>query len=63
MPKPKKAPLKPQSTLESQAVARFNQNEAEYGRNPRAFRDAITKVTGGVRGVPTQSTQWNRWSP
>ena len=63
MPKKKKAPLKPQSTLESQAVARFNQNESEYGRNPRAFRDAITKVTGGVRGVPTQSTQWNIWSP
>lgn len=58
---PKKNNLKPQSTLQSQAVARFNENEAKA--NPRAFRDAITKVTGGIRGVPTNSTQWNRWSP
>lgn len=62
-PNTKGASLKPQSTLQSQAVARFNENEAIYGRNPRTFRDAITKVTGGIRGVPTNSTQWNRWSP
>lgn len=53
--------LTPKSDLESQAVARLNVNRSSM--RPREFRDAITKVTGGVRGVPSQSTQWNRWSP
>jgi hypothetical protein len=60
---PKKNNLQPKSTLQSQAVARYNENAKAYGANPRAFRDALTKVTGGVRGVPTNTTQWNRWSP
>jgi len=55
----KKRQIKPESTLESQAVARLNDNAAKA--DPRAFRDALTKVTGGIRGVPTQATQWNRW--
>lgn len=58
---PKKNNLIPKSSLQLQAVARFNENEAKA--NPREFRDAITKVTGGIRGIPTQSAQWNRWSP
>jgi hypothetical protein len=55
----KKRQITPASTLQSQAVDRFNSNEAKA--NPRDFRDALTKVTGGVRGVPTNATQWNRW--
>ena len=61
MAKKRKAPLKPQSSLEEQAVARYNVNKGAM--NAREFRDAITKVTGGIRGVPTQAEQWNRWSP
>jgi len=57
MPK-KRVNLQPASTLELQATERFNMNEKTMG--PRQFRDAITKVTGGVRGVPTQAVQWNR---
>ena len=57
MPK-KRVNLQPASTLESQATKRFNMNEKTMG--PRQFRDALTKVTGGVRGVPTQAVQWNR---
>ena len=51
----------PYSTLESQSMQRFQANARNA--SPRDFRDAITKVTGGVRGVVTDSTQWNRWSP
>jgi len=51
--------LKPATDLESQAIERFNMNR--YKADSRAFRDAITKVTGGIRGVPTQAMQWNRW--
>jgi hypothetical protein len=61
MAKKRKAPLTPQSSLEEQAVARYNINKASM--NAREFRDAITKVTGGIRGVPSDSQQWNRWSP
>jgi hypothetical protein len=57
--KKKPSNLKPQSTLQSQAVARFNLNEKNT--DPRQFRDAVTKVTGGVRGVPTNAMQWDRW--
>jgi hypothetical protein len=59
----KRPPLKPQSDLQSQAVAKYNENAMAYGTNTRAFRDALTKVTGGIRGVPTNTTQWGRWSP
>lgn len=59
MAKKKPKPLIPASSLEDQAVARFNDNKSKA--NPRDFRDAITKVTGGIRGVPTNATQWNRW--
>jgi len=59
MAKKKQVQLKPESTLQSQAVARLNVNESKA--NPREFRDALTKVTGGVRGVPTNATQWGRW--
>jgi hypothetical protein len=55
----KERQIKPASTLQSQAVARFNLNESKA--NPRDFRDALTKVTGGVRGIPTNAMQWNRW--
>jgi hypothetical protein len=58
MPK-KKRQITPASDLRSQAVARFNLNEKSM--DPRQFRDAITKATGGIRGVPTNATQWNRW--
>lgn len=27
------------------------------------FRDALTRAVGAIRGVPTETTQWNRWSP
>ena len=54
----KKPQIVPASDLSSQATQRFNLNEKTMG--PRQFRDAITKVTGGIRGVPTQATQWNR---
>lgn len=50
---------KPQSTVQTQAVARFVANKSKA--NPRDFRDAITKVTGGIRGVPTNAMAWNRW--
>lgn len=53
--------LVPNSTLESQAVARFELNRKRM--DPRQFRDAVTKASGSVRGIPTDSTQWNRWSP
>lgn len=59
MPK-KRAPLQPVSTLESQAIERFRMNEASM--DPRQFRDGLTKVTGGVRGIPTNSIQWDRWA-
>ena len=59
MAKKKPNPLIPASSLEEQAVARYNDNKSKA--NPRDFRDAITKVTGGIRGVPTNATQWNRW--
>ena len=58
--KPKGIP-QPYSTLESQSMQRFQIN-ARSASN-RDFREAITKVTGGVRGVVTDSTQWGRWSP
>jgi len=56
---PKKNNLQPKSDLQQQAVARYLENRAKA--NPRDFRDAITKVTGGVRGIPTNAVQWNRW--
>lgn len=59
MPPKNKGIPQPQSTLQSQAVARFQVNARSA--SPRDFRDALTKVTGGIRGVPTQATQWNRW--
>jgi len=52
----------PNSTLESQSMQRFQAN-ARASASPRDFRDAVTKVTGGVRGVVTESTQWGRISP
>lgn len=51
----------PYSTLESQSMQRFQINARSA--SPRDFRDAVTKVTGGVRGVVTESTQWGRISP
>jgi hypothetical protein len=51
----------PYSTLESQSMQRFQINARSA--SPREFRDAITKVTGGVRGVVTESAQWGRISP
>jgi len=51
----------PYSTLESQSLQRFQIN-ARSASN-RDFREAITKVTGGVRGVVTESAQWGRISP
>ena len=59
MPK-KRAPMQPASNLESQARERFLMNEASM--DPRQFRDALTKVTGGVRGIPTNTIQWDRWA-
>jgi hypothetical protein len=57
----KKNNLRLARDLESQAIERFNMNQ--YKADPRAFRDAITKVTGGIRGIPTQTMQWNRIDP
>jgi hypothetical protein len=54
----KKGIPQPQSTLKSQAMDRFCANARSA--NPREFRDAITKVTGGIRGIPTDAIQWNR---
>jgi hypothetical protein len=51
----------PYSTLESQSMQRFQINARSA--STREFRDAITKVTGGVRGVVTESAQWGRISP
>ena len=51
----------PKSTLESQSIQRFQINARSA--SAREFRDAITKVTGGVRGVVTESAQWGRISP
>jgi hypothetical protein len=59
MPKKKTNNLQPNSSLEQQATARYLQNRA--ASRPRDFRDAITKVTGGIRGIPTQAAQWDRW--
>jgi hypothetical protein len=56
---PQKPQINPASDLQSQATQRFNLNRKSMG--PRQFEDAIRKVTGGIRGVPTQATQWNRW--
>jgi hypothetical protein len=58
MPK-KKRQIAPASDLRSQALIRFNLNAKSMDH--RQFRDAVTKVTGGVRGVPTNASQWNRW--
>lgn len=58
--KPKGIP-QPYSTLESQSMQRFQANARSA--SPREFRDAVTKVTGGIRGVVTESTQWGRISP
>ena len=51
---------KPQSTMQTQAVARYVANKS--AAKPRDFRDAITKVTGGIRGVPTEAISQNRWN-
>lgn len=29
----------------------------------RSGRDGLTRVQSPIKGVPTQSRQWNRWSP
>lgn len=55
--------LRPKDNLQSDAMIRYNQNAMAYGANNRDFRDALTKVTGGIRGIPTNTTQWGRWSP
>jgi hypothetical protein len=57
----KKPQLVPASDMTSQATQRFNLNRESM--NPRQFEDAARKVTGGIRGVPSQSLQWNRWAP
>jgi hypothetical protein len=39
---------------------------AKYARKitkTRKGRDQITRVTSPIKGVDTQSRQWNRWSP
>lgn len=59
MAKKKPSQKNPELALQEQAVATYLQNRAKA--NPREFRDAITKVTGGVRGIPTDLIQWNRW--
>jgi hypothetical protein len=59
--KKKRNNLMPNSTVESQAVARFEINRKQM--DPRQFRDAVTKASGSVRGIPTNAEQWNRWSP
>ena len=56
----KKPQLTPASDLQSQATERFNLNRKSMG--PRQFEDAVRKVTGGIRGVPTQAVQWDRWN-
>jgi len=53
--------LTPASDLQSQARARLTVNRNMLP--PTQFRDAITRAAGAIRGVPTQSTQWGRWTP
>jgi len=51
--------MTPASTVQSDNMQRLNQYRAKA--SPRDFEDGLRKVTGGLRGIPTNAIQQNRW--
>ena len=51
--------LLPVEDLQSQAHARLNVNSKAM--SPVQFRDALTRASGAIRGIPTEQMNWNRW--
>jgi hypothetical protein len=56
-----KRQLVPATDLQLQARTRLTVNRNVLP--PTQFRDALTRSAGAIRGIPTETTQWNRWSP
>ena len=52
--------LTPATNLAFQAIQQLKENEQKS--TPRQFRDKLTRASGSVNGVPTNSTMWNRWT-
>jgi hypothetical protein len=56
-----KRQLYPVEDYQSQARDRLLINRKEMVASQ--FRDALTRAVGAIRGLPTETTQWNRWTP
>ena len=61
MPKKPRKQTLPVEDLYTQATKRMIMNRSSM--EPQQFRDALTRAVGAVRGIPTQTTQWNNWTP
>jgi hypothetical protein len=58
---PKRRNLRVREDVASATTQQYNASAAKM--SDRQFRDAVTKVTPAVRGVPTNAIQWGRWTP
>lgn len=56
----RKRNLTPKEDIASESLAAMNINRSRMG--DKEFRDALTRASGAVTGVKTQTAQWNRWS-
>ena len=55
----KRKNLELKEDLYTESLTQMNINRTRMGE--REFRDALTRASGSVTGVKTQSAQWNRW--
>lgn len=55
--------LTPKDNIKKQAAQQLNAQQKKM--TPRQFRDAQTRASGAVIGIPTDAKQWKRhsWTP